>query len=220
MPSNIVFLRPQMFSRADAVMCFENGGRRSAFGGCHFQRVRTRLRDVVHVLTDTTHLHMQERSVGPACQGTLLTLQNLRGRDFQRNLRCFSLGLFVPHNGQIGAQFLTPRSPRKSLCLPLFRAFSCPGHEAHELSQRLRGAHVRKIFCPQFRGRNWLHQFYGRLGFLVLSAGENLHTRTIPRFRRGGVWVFLGGGVPNLFFMGTGIALTNGGFGRGATSSC
>ena len=66
---------------------------------------------------------------------------------------------------------------------------------------------VRKIFCPQFWGRKWLRQFYGRLEKCILSAGKS-HVHKIPRFRGGGgnVWV-LGREVPILFFMGARVFL-------------
>ena len=50
---------------------------------------------------------------------------------------------------------------------------------------------VRKMFCPQFWGRKWLRQFYGRLEERVLSAGKT-HVHKIPPFR-GGI-LGLGGG--------------------------
>ena len=59
---------------------------------------------------------------------------------------------------------------------------------------------VRKMFCPQFWGRKWLCQFYGRLEKCVHSAGKN-HAHKIPRFRGGGVfWVFWGGGGKCRFY--------------------
>ena len=57
---------------------------------------------------------------------------------------------------------------------------------------------VRKIFCPQFWGRKWLHQFYGRLEKCVLSAGKT-HVHKIPPFR--------GGGSADFIFMGARIFL-------------
>ena len=44
---------------------------------------------------------------------------------------------------------------------------------------------VRKIFCPQFWGRKWLRQFYGRLEKCVLSAGKPMSIK----------FLLLGGGV-------------------------
>ena len=55
----------------------------------------------------------------------------------------------------------------------------------------------RKIFCPQFWGRKWLRQFYGRLEKCVLSAGKT-HVRKIPPFMGGGV----GGGECRFYFYG------------------
>ena len=55
---------------------------------------------------------------------------------------------------------------------------------------------VRKIFCPQFWGREWLRQFYGRLEKCVLSAGKP-HAHKIPRLTEGGGYFgffFWGGG--------------------------
>ena len=52
---------------------------------------------------------------------------------------------------------------------------------------------VRKIVCPLFWGRKWLRQVYGRLEKCVLSA-RKAHVHKIPRFRRGGILVFFGGG--------------------------
>ena len=62
---------------------------------------------------------------------------------------------------------------------------------------------VRQIFCPQFRGRKWLRQFYGRLENCVLSAGKT-HVHKIPPFR-GGYFGFWGGGVPILFLWARGF---------------
>ena len=63
-----------------------------------------------------------------------------------------------------------------------------------------------KFVCPQFWGRRWVRQFYGRLEKCVLSAGKT-HVHKIPRFREGGVfWVFGGGGgVPILFLWARGF---------------
>ena len=67
---------------------------------------------------------------------------------------------------------------------------------------------VRKIYCPQFWGRKWLRQFYGRLEKCVLSAGKT-HAHKIPWFiRGGGILGFLGGGgSADLIFMGARIFL-------------
>ena len=48
---------------------------------------------------------------------------------------------------------------------------------------------VRKMFCLQFWGRKWVHQFYGRLEKCILSAGKT-HVHKIPRFFGGGVFVY------------------------------
>ena len=59
---------------------------------------------------------------------------------------------------------------------------------------------VREIFCPQFWGRKWLHQFYGCLEKYVLSAGKT-HAHKI-RVLGVGYSGSLGGGgeVPILFY--------------------
>ena len=57
-------------------------------------------------------------------------------------------------------------------------------------------------FCPQFWGRKWARQFYGRLEKCVLSAGKKTHVHKTPRFRFffGG-----GGGSADFIFMGARI---------------
>ena len=73
-------------------------------------------------------------------------------------------------------------------------------------------ANFRKIlvsvkFCPQFWGRKWVRQFYGRLEKCVLSAGTT-HVHKIPRFRGGAFWVLGGGGLSaDFIFMGARIFL-------------
>ena len=59
-------------------------------------------------------------------------------------------------------------------------------------------------YCPQFWGRKWVRQFYGRLEKCVLSAGKN-HVHKIPRFRGGSILGFGGGGVPILFLWARGF---------------
>ena len=64
---------------------------------------------------------------------------------------------------------------------------------------------VRKIFCPQFWGRKWVRQFYGRLEYLLSFCRKKLHVHKIPRFRGGGVfWVFFWGGECRFYFYGRG----------------
>ena len=46
---------------------------------------------------------------------------------------------------------------------------------------------VRKIFCPQFWGRKWLRQFYGRLEKCVLSAGKPMSIKFLL-LGGGGFW--------------------------------
>ena len=55
------------------------------------------------------------------------------------------------------------------------------------------------MFCPQFWGRKWLRQFYGRLEFLRSFCRKN-PAHKIPRFGEGGGFWVLGGGVPILFY--------------------
>ena len=56
-------------------------------------------------------------------------------------------------------------------------------------------------FCPQFWGRKWPRQSYGRLENCILSAGKP-QVHKIPRFRGGGVfWFFWGGGKCRFIFM-------------------
>ena len=67
---------------------------------------------------------------------------------------------------------------------------------------------VRKIFCPQFRGRKWLRQFYGHLEKCVLSAGKALSIKFRVLGGGGVFWVFGGGGGEcRFFFMGARIFL-------------
>ena len=63
------------------------------------------------------------------------------------------------------------------------------------------------FFCPQFWGRKWLRQFYGRLEKCVLSAGKtNVHK--IPRFRGGeGILGFFGGGAGSADFIFVGARI-------------
>ena len=63
---------------------------------------------------------------------------------------------------------------------------------------------VRKIICPQFWGRKWVRQFYGRPE-KMRSFCRKSHVHKIPRFRGGGFWVFFGGGVPILFLWARGF---------------
>ena len=59
-----------------------------------------------------------------------------------------------------------------------------------------------KFFCPQFWGRKWLRQFYGRLEKCTLSAGKT-QVHKIPRFGGGGVLGFGGaGGECRFYFYG------------------
>ena len=68
---------------------------------------------------------------------------------------------------------------------------------------------IRKVlapvnFCPQFWGRKWVRQFYGRLEKCVLSAGKT-PVYKIPRLG-GGVFGFGGGGgSADFIFMGARI---------------
>ena len=66
---------------------------------------------------------------------------------------------------------------------------------------------VLKIRCPQFWGRKWLCQFYGRLE-KMRSICRKTYVHKIPRFRGGGVFWVLGrggGGVPILFLWARGF---------------
>ena len=62
----------------------------------------------------------------------------------------------------------------------------------------IKNPRVRKI-CPQFWGRKWLRQFYGRLQKCALSAGK-AHVHKIPPFRGGGILGFGGGGGECRFY--------------------
>ena len=75
-------------------------------------------------------------------------------------------------------------------------------HFLEKIAINQKNPRVRKFFCPQFWGRKWLRQFYGRLEKCVLSAGKN-HVRKIPPFRGGGFTG--GGGVPILFLWARGF---------------
>ena len=68
---------------------------------------------------------------------------------------------------------------------------------------------VRKSFCPQFWGRKWLHQFYGRLEKCVLSEGKNPMSIKFRVLGRGGAFWFWegGGGSADFIFMGARIFL-------------
>ena len=63
---------------------------------------------------------------------------------------------------------------------------------------------VRKIFCPQFWGRKWLREFYGRPAKNASFLQENLHVHKIPRFRGRGGYFGLGGGKCRFYFYGRG----------------
>ena len=53
--------------------------------------------------------------------------------------------------------------------------------------------------CPQFWGRKWLRQFYGRLEKCVLSAGKPMSIQFLV-LGGGGYFWFWGGGVPILLW--------------------
>ena len=73
---------------------------------------------------------------------------------------------------------------------------NCAGAPPHKFRIILVSVNV----CPQFWGRKWLHQFYGRLEKMRLFCRKN-HVREIPRFfwGGGGYFGFFGGGVSILF---------------------
>ena len=58
-----------------------------------------------------------------------------------------------------------------------------------------------KVVSPQFWGRKWVRQFYGRLEKCVLSA-EKTHVHKIPRFGGGGILGLAGGGECPFYFYG------------------
>ena len=64
---------------------------------------------------------------------------------------------------------------------------------------------VRKIFCPQFWGRTWLREFYGRLEKCVLSAGKPMSIKFVVLGGGGFFLGFGGGGVPILFLWAPGF---------------
>ena len=75
-------------------------------------------------------------------------------------------------------------------CALLLRKSSCPQNS-----------------CPQFWGRKWLRQSYGRLEFLRSFCRKTLHVHKIPRFRGGGVFWVGGAGSADFIFVGAGIFL-------------
>ena len=72
-----------------------------------------------------------------------------------------------------------------------------------ELSQK--NPRVRKNSCPQFWGRKWLRQFYGRLEFLrSLCRKTSMSIKFLFFWGWGGI-LGLGGGVPILFLWARGL---------------
>ena len=58
-----------------------------------------------------------------------------------------------------------------------------------------------KFLCPQFWGRKWLREFYGRLEKKRPFCRKS-HVHKSPRFRGGGILGFLGGGEVPIYFYG------------------
>ena len=72
--------------------------------------------------------------------------------------------------------------------------------------------HVRKILRPQFQGREWLRQVYGRLGFFPFFCWETSMPMKFLVLGAGGLFGFFGGvggggWSANSIFMGVGIFL-------------
>ena len=86
-----------------------------------------------------------------------------------------------------------------------------PNSTQHAISQTLLNLRwLRKILVsvnsrPQFWGRKWLRQFYGRLEKCVLSAGK-IHAHKIPCFRGGGIWGFGGEGSADFILWAGGFS--------------
>ena len=102
--------------------------------------------------------------------------------------------------------FGAPRFSVQRSEIPIFKGFwdlwtekrgapKTPKSTTTDLTPHLRPSEkslMSVTFRPQFEGRSWLREFYGRLGFVGSFCRKTLHAHNIPHF--GGVLGFLLGG--------------------------
>ena len=137
----------------------------------------------------------------------------------KRNLlRCLGLGLSSPSQGsekilvsvKLGACISAPQTERTWKRHPFFRVprwrpfkpfpnnlwtyLGSPGGFCHFEVHGVVFFALKK-FSPQFWGRKWVRQFYGRLEKCVLSAGKPMSIKFL---------VLGGGGIFGVFFWGGG----------------
>ena len=100
-----------------------------------------------------------------------------------------------------GLKFVTPETSEN------FTTFPRQGKKLitwNSLCGRLhvKNPRVRKMFCPQFWGRKWLCQFYGRLEKCALFLQEKPMSIKFLVLGGGGYFGFWGGGKCRFYFYG------------------